>query len=354
MRSPKPVLSEMDRTTLEHMSRRGKAAQRDVLRARIILLTAAGGSDLAVAEQLRINRHTVRLWRQRFTEKGLNGLTDTPGRGRKPVLNHGVTESILTGAVQPPPNRTRWSCRSMAKAHQVSKSTVQRLWSKNDIKPHLTRTFKISTDPRFEEKFWDVIGLYLNPPDKALVLCCDEKSQCQAVERTQPGLPLGVGHIKTATHDYIRHGTVTLFAALNYLEGKIVSMLAEKHRHQEWLKFLKRIDRETPVGLELHLIADNYATHKHADVQKWLAKHKRFHMHFTPTSASWMNLVERFFRDLTVDVVREGSFKHVKELCDQILAYLAARNANPTRYVWKAKGEEILRKIHRAKQVLTV
>jgi hypothetical protein len=354
MRSPKPVLSEMDRTTLEHMSRRGKAAQRDVLRARIILLTAAGGSDLAVAEQLRINRHTVRLWRQRFTEKGLNGLTDTPGRGRKPVLNHGVTESILTGAVQPPPNRTRWSCRSMAKAHQVSKSTVQRLWSKNDIKPHLTRTFKISTDPRFEEKFWDVIGLYLNPPDKALVLCCDEKSQCQAVERTQPGLPLGVGHIKTATHDYIRHGTVPLFAALNYLEGKIVSMLAEKHRHQEWLKFLKRIDRETPVGLELHLIADNYATHKHADVQKWLAKHKRFHMHFTPTSASWMNLVERFFRDLTVDVVREGSFKHVKELCDQILAYLAARNANPTRYVWKAKGEEILRKIHRAKQVLTV
>ena len=163
-----------------------------------------------------------------------------------------------------------------------------------------------------------------------------------------------MGHIKTATHDYIRHGTVTLFAALNYLEGKIVSMLAEKHRHQEWLKFLKRIDRETPAGLELHLIADNYATHKHADVQKWLAKHKRFHMHFTPTSASWMNLVERFFRDLTVDVVREGSFKHVKELGDQILAYLAERNAQPTRYVWKAKGEEILRKIHRARQVLTV
>lgn len=242
----------------------------------------------------------------------------------------------------------------MAAAHQVSKSTVQRLWSKNDIKPHLTRTFKISTDPRFEEKFWDVIGLYLNPPDKALVLCCDEKSQCQAVERTQPGLPLGVGHIKTATHDYIRHGTVTLFAALNYLEGKIVSMLANKHRHQEWLKFLKQIDRETPAGVELHLIADNYATHKHGDVQKWLAKHPRFHMHFTPTSASWMNLVERFFRDLTVDVVREGSFTHVKELCDQILAYLAERNAHPTRYVWKAKGEEILREIHRAKQVLTV
>ncbi|MDQ5863082.1 MAG: IS630 family transposase [Actinomycetota bacterium] len=354
MRSKEAVLSEADRDTLARMSRKGKAAQRDVLRARIILLTAEGESDLAVAEQLQINRHTVRLWRQRFAEKGLAGLTDTPGRGRKPVLPHGVKDSILTGAVQPPPHRTRWSCRSMAKAHKVSKSTVQRLWSNNDIKPHLIRTFKISNDPRFEEKFWDVIGLYLNPPDKALVLCCDEKSQCQALERTQPGLPLGVGHIKTATHDYIRHGTVTLFAALNYLEGKIVSMLAEKHRHQEWLKFLKRIDHETPAGVELHLIADNYATHKHADVQQWLAKHKRFHMHFTPTSASWMNLVERFFRDLTVDVVREGSFQHVKELCDQILAYLAERNANPTRYIWKAKGEDILRKIHRARQVLTV
>lgn len=204
---------------------------------------------------------------------------------------------------------------------------------------------------RFDEKFWDVIGLYLNPPDKAL---CDEKSQCQAIERTQPGLPLSVGHIRTATHDYIRHGTVTLFAALNYLEGKIVSMLAPQHRHQEWLKFLKQIDRETPAGVELHLIADNYATHKQADVHKWLTKHPRFHMHLTPTSASWMNLVERFFRDLTVDVVREGSFTHVKELSRQILAYLAERNAHPMRYVWKAKGKDILRKIHRAKQVLTV
>lgn len=354
MRAPQTVLSEMDRAVLERTSRSDTAAHRSVLRARIILLAAAGGADLAVAAQLRINRHTVRLWRQRFADKGLAGLSDTPGRGRKPVLTDRVTESILTGAVQPPPHRQRWSCRSMAAAHQVSKSTVQRLWSKNDIKPHLTRTFKISTDPRFEEKFWDVIGLYLNPPDKALVLCCDEKSPCQAVERTQPGFPLGVGHITTATQDYIRPGTVTLFAARNYLEGKIVSMLAKKHRHQEWLKFLKQIDRETPPGVALHLIADNYATHTHAAVQQWLAKHPRFHMHFPPTSASWMNLVERFFRDRTVDVVREGSFTHVKELCDQILAYLAERNAHPTRYVWKATGEEILRKIHRARQVLTV
>jgi transposase len=251
---------------------------------------------------------------------------------------------------------------------KVSPSTVQRIWSSNDIQPHLTRTFKISNDTRFEERFWDVIGLYLNPPDKALVLCCDEKSQCrgprgqvfvrgvecQAVERTQPALPLGIGHIRTATHDYIRHGTVTLFAALNYLEGKIVSMLADKHRHREWLRFLKRIDGQTAKGLDLHPIVDNYATHKHPEARAWLAKHPRFHLHFTPTSASWMSLVERFFRDLTEDVVREGSFRQVKELSDRIMAYLAARNANPTRYTWNAKGEDILRKIQRAKQALAV
>jgi transposase/transposase-like protein len=348
------VLNEADQNALQRTVRSKTSQQRSVLRARIVLLSAAGQPDLAVARQLGVNRHTVRLWRQRFRERGLAGLEDAPGRGRKPLLASKVKEAILTGAVQPPANRTRWSCRSMARAQKVSPSTVQRIWSSNDIQPHLTRTFKISNDAHFEEKFWDVIGLYLNPPDKALVLCCDEKSQCQALERTQPALPLGVGHIRTATHDYIRHGTVTLFAALNYLEGKIVSMLAGRHRHQEWLRFLKRIDRQTPKGLELHLIVDNYATHKHPEVRAWLAKHRRFHLHFTPTSASWMNLVERFFRDLTGDVVREGSFRHVKELCDQILAYLAERNANPTRYTWNAKGEEILRKIQRARQALPV
>jgi transposase len=301
-----------------------------------------------------VNRHTVRLWRQRLREQGLAGRGNAPGRGRKPVLASKVKEAILTGAVQPLANRTRWSCRSMARAQKVSPSTVQRIWSRNDIQPHLTRAFKVSDDARFEEKFWDVNGLYLNPPDKALVLCCDEKSQCQALERTQPALPLGIGHIRTATHDYIRHGTVTLFAALNYLEGKIVSMLAEQYRHQEWLRFLKRIDRQTPKGLDLHLIVDNYATHKHPDAKAWLAKHPRFHVHFTPTSASWMNLVERFFRYLTEEVVREGSFRHVKELCDQNMAYLAERNATPTRYTWNAKGEDILRKIQRAKQALPV
>ncbi len=293
------VLSDQDRSVLQRTVRNKTSEQRSVLRARIVLLSAAGEPDLAVARQLGVNRHTVRLWRQRFREQGLAGLEDAPGRGRKPTLDSNVKEAILTGAAQPPANRTRWSCRSMARAQKVSPSTVQRIWSSNDIQPHLTRTFKVSNDARFEEKFWDVIGLYLNPPDKALVLCCDEKSQCQALERTQPALPLGMGHIRTATHDYIRHGTVTLFAALNYLEGKIVSMLAEQHRHQEWLRFLKRIDRQTPKGLDLHLIVDNYATHKRPEVRAWLAKHPRFHLHFTPTSASWMNLVERFFRDLT-------------------------------------------------------
>jgi len=347
-------LNDVDRAALQRVISAKTSEQRLVVRARIVLLSAEGQADGAVAAQVGVNRHTVRLWRQRFGEEGFAGLADAPGRGRKPYLDAQIKQAIVTGAVQPPAHRTRWSCRSMARAQKVSASTVQRLWHSNDIQPHLTRTFKVSTDAHFEEKFWDVIGLYLDPPDKALVLCCDEKSQCQALERTQPALPLGVGHIRTATHDYIRHGTITLFAALNYLEGKIVSMLAAKHRHQEWLKFLKRIDRQTPKEFDLHLIVDNYATHKHPAVKAWLAKHKRFHMHFTPTAASWMNLVERFFRDLTEDVVREGSFRHVKDLCDEILAYLAQRNANPTRYVWNAKGQEILAKIHKTRQALSV
>ena len=239
----------------------------------------------------------------------------------------------------------------MAKAAGISAASVQRLWAANDIKPHLVRGFKLSNDAHFEEKFWDVIGLYLNPPEKALILCCDEKTQCQALERTQPGLPLGVGHIRTASHDYIRHGTLTLFAALNYLEGKLITTITDQHRHQEWLAFLKKIDRETPKDLAIHLIADNYATHKHPEVKAWLAKHARFHMHFTPTSSSWLNLVERFFRDLT-DRICAGSFTSVKELADTIIAYLAERNENPKRYVWKAKGEEILRKIQHAREVL--
>ena len=240
----------------------------------------------------------------------------------------------------------------MAEHADISPAQVQRIWSANDIKPHVLRTFKLSRDKDFEVKFWDVIGLYLTPPDRALVLCCDEKSQCQALERTQPGLPLGIGHIRTRTHDFVRHGTVTLFAALNYLDGKIISRVAERHDHAEWLTFLKQIDRQTPRGLDLHLIADNYGTHKHPEVKEWLAKHARFHMHFVPTSSSWLNLVERFFRDLSEEAISEGSFTSVRDLTMAIEIYLAQRNLDPKPYRWRAKGAEILAKIERARKAM--
>jgi transposase len=259
---------------------------------------------------------------QRFLAQRLAGLDDAPGRGRKPSLPPEAVRMVLERAVTPPATLARWSCRTMAREAGISQASVQRLWAANAIKPHLSRTFKLSNDKQFETKFWDVIGLYIDPPEKALVLCCDEKSQCQALERTQPSLPLGVGHIRTRTHDYLRHGTLTLFAALNYLDGKLISRIAKRHRHQEWLAFLKTIDREVPAGLTLR--------HPHAcQVKAWLAKHLRFHRHFTPTSSSWLNLVERFFRDLT-DFITEKSFASLGELSDAIISFLAARNANAT------------------------
>jgi len=343
---------EMDleqRQELEALVRAPTSTQRKVQRARILLACADGCSQEEAARRVGVRRRIVTKWCGRFRRLGLAGLADAGGRGRKPSLSEDRRAMILTQATRPPKGRTRHSVRSMARAAQVSVATVHALWQANDIKPHLTRTFKLSSDPHFETKFWDVIGLYLNPPDRALVLCCDEKSQCQALERTQPGLPLGVGHIRTRTHDYIRHGTVTLFAALSYLDGKILSRTAEQHTHKEWLAFLKLIDRQTPAGLEIHLIIDNYATHKHPVVKAWLARHPRFHLHFTPTSSSWLNLVERFFRDLTEDVVREGSFQSVGQLVRAMETYLAERNLAPKRYVWRKKGEEILAKISKAR-----
>ena len=339
------------RNALETLVRGATSPQRAVLRARIVLACAEGLSQVQAARQVGVRRRIVTKWCGRFRKRGLAGLADASGRGRKSTLPEAVRAVILAQATQPPKGRTRHSVRSMARTAQVSPSTVHALWRANDIKPHLTRTFKLSNDPQFEAKFWDVIGLYLNPPDRALVLCCDEKSQCQALERTQPGLPLGVGHIKTRTHDYIRHGTVTLFAALSYLDGKILSRTAEQHTHKEWLAFLKMIDRETPPERAVHLIIDNYATHKHPAVKSWLARHPRLHLHFTPTSSSWLNLVERFFRDLTQDVVREGSFASVKELVRSMETYLTERNLSPKRYVWKKSGQEILNKIALARAV---
>ena len=320
--------------------------QRMVMRARIILRLAEGAAGQAVAEEMGLSTPTVSLWRKRFSHEGLAGLQERPRSGRKRRLGEETRQKIVVRAVRmdPPP-----SCRVVAEEMGVSPSTVGRIWRAHDIKPHLIRTFKLSNDKHFEEKFWDVVGLYLNPPEKAVVLCCDEKSQCQALERTQPGLPLGVGHIRTRTHDYYRHGTVNLFAALDYLTGKLVARTEGRHRHQEWLRFLKQIDKEYESDLAIHTILDNYATHKHPNVQKWLAKHPRFHLHFTPTSSSWLNLVERFFRDISEEAIRAGSFSSVRELTDDILRYLAKRNLKPKRYTWKADPYKVLEKIARAR-----
>jgi transposase len=353
---PRPItildLTADERAELQRRVRASTTTKRDCLRAEIVLARARGLSVTQVAESLEVSVPSVCKWSSRFEAQGLDGLGDLPGRGRKSWLPTETVARIVSQVTQPPPGRTRWSVRSMAKAAGVSRHAVHTVWKRNDLKPHLTRTFKLSNDPLFEQKFWDVIGLYLNPPDEALVFCCDEKSQCQALERSQPGLPLGVGHVQTRTHDYVRHGTITLFAALNYLEGRIIARNEPRHTHVEWLRFLKQIDRQTPKELAIHLVVDNYCTHKHQKVQAWLARHPRFHMHFTPTSSSWLNLVERFFADLTADVVREGSFASVRELVGAIEAYLADHNRQPTAYRWHAKGEEILAKIQRARQAL--
>ena len=360
--TPALSITPRQREALEAVTQRPTAAQREHQRAAIVLKRADGVSQAATARALGVSRPVVIKWERRFREAGMAGLADAKGRGRKPSIGPEVRERIILGATRPPANRTRWSVRGMAEATGVSKATVQRLWRANDIKPHVTRTFKLSNDPRFEEKFWDVIGLYLDPPDQALVLCCDEKSQCQALERSQPGFPVTRGYSRTQTHDYKRHGTITLFAALSYLDGKIFSRTAARHTHQQWLAFLRHLNRETPAGVGLHLIVDNYATHKHAKVKSWIKWHNQRHrkthgidrvvLHFTPTSSSWMNLVERFFRDLTQDVVRHGSFAGVPELVDAINGYLAEHNLNPKRYVWRKSGADILASIRRARQAL--
>src|SRR5580700_10949296 len=347
-------LTSEEKAHLQSVARSKTGSQRDGLRARIVLRRSEGIGEAEIARALGTSMTTVSLWSRRFELEGLRGLKDRPGRGRKAWLAADKVKQVVTKVVQPPRGKKKWSTRSMAAAAGLSHQSVHRIWKANDLKPHLRRTFKISNDPQFERKFWDVIGLYLNPPDRALVLCCDEKSQCQALERTQPGLPLGIGHIRTRTHDYKRHGTITLFAALNYLDGKILSRTEPRHTHVEWMRLLKQLDQETPAGQELHLIVDNYATHKHENVKRWMERHPRFILHFTPTGSSWMNLVERFFADLTQDCVREGSFRSVKALIEAIDEYLEVRNQEPKRYIWRAKGEDILRKIEKARAALTL
>ena len=334
-------LTDAERAELERRVNARTTAMRDHLRARIILRRSAGVTQTQVAAELGVSKACVNQWSQRFEREGLAGLQDRPGRGRRSSIAPEKVEQVILRATQPPAPRTRWSVRTMAAAVGLSPDSVHRIWRANEIKPHVVKTFKVSTDPQFAEKFWDVIGLYLDPPERALVLCCDEKSQCQALERTQPGLPLRSGSARTQTHDYRRHGTITLFAALNYLDGKLISRTEVQHTHVEWLRFLKQIDRETPPSVDLHLIVDNYCTHKDHRVRAWLAKHPRFHLHFTPTSASWLNLIERFFADLTQEVIREGSFDSVRALVADIERYLADRNLMPKPYKWKATGEAI-------------
>ena len=340
-----------EESELRRRLRAAKTTQRDLLRARIVLLRSAGLSQRQVAAELGTTVVTVNKWSQRFERSGLAGLTDRPGRGRRPTIPLATVERAILKASEPAGGLKQRSTRTTAAELGISHATVARIWRANDLRPHRKRTFKLSDDPRFEEKFWDVVGLYLDPPERSIVLCCDEKSQIQALERTQPSLPLNPGKLKTYTHDYRRHGTITLFAALSYLDGKLISRLEQRHTHVQWLRFLRQIDDEVPSELNVHVICDNYATHKHRNVKKWLAGKPRFHVHFTPTSSSWMNMVERFFADLTGCVTAE-SFASVKELKDHIVEHLVEYNADPTPYRWKKEGADVLAKIMRARAKL--
>jgi transposase len=328
--------------------------QQVALRCRIVLAVAGGESEAAVASALQINRKTVRLWRERFVAEGLKSLWEiAPGRGRKAWYGPDRIKAVLDATLQSKPQgQTHWSCRLMAASQGLSKSTISNLWKSHNIKPHRTKTFKLSRDPKFLEKLTDVVGLYLNPPDKAMVLCVDEKSQMQALNRTQPGLPLKKGRCGTMTHDYKRNGTTTLFAALDLLQGTVIGDFHKRHRHQEFLKFLRRIDREFADGRALHIVMDNYGTHGTPEVKTWLRKHRRFVIHYVPTSCSWLNLIERWFAELTNKRIRRDSFFSVDELIAAINEFLAAWNENPKPFLWTATVDSIVAKLGRCRQTL--
>lgn len=343
-----------DKQRLISLTRGRNTAQKVVLRANIILKMMEGLPKKQIAEQFSTSRPTVYLWIKRYEKLGIAGLLRDASRpGRKPEMTEEKEKAIVEATLHTKPQAaTHWSIRTMAKSQGVSRWAVHRLWKKYNLKPHLVKTFKISNDPNFVEKVKDIVGLYLDPPDKAMVLSVDEKSQIQALDRTQPGLPLKVGYAGTITHDYKRHGTTTLFAALNILDGKVIGQCMPKHRQEEFLKFLKKIDKETPEKMELHLIVDNYGSHKTVKVKKWLTAHSRFHMHFTPTSASWINMVERFFSELTTKRIRRGIFRNVTELEKAITSYLAAYNCNPKIFSWVKDADTILSKVSKCKEVL--
>lgn len=345
-------LSQEEEAELIRVSRSKLSSVRLAERARIVLLAAQGLQNQQIAEELGIHRLTAGRWRERYLESGLAGIERDLPRGAPPAKVD-VARLVELTTQSTPEAATHWSTRKMAAVLGVAPSTVMRHWQASGLKPHLVRGFKISRDPKFIEKLEDIVGLYMAPPEHAIVLCCDEKSQVQALDRTQPGLPLKKGRAQTMTHDYKRHGTTTLFAALNALDGKVIGQCQQRHTHVEWLKFLRKIDRETPQEKTLHLIADNYATHKHPVVQEWLAKHPRFNMHFTPTSASWLNMVERFFRDLTTERLRRGVFTSVPELVIAIEGYVAHHNTDPKPFIWTRSARDILQKVIRANSRLS-
>ena len=351
-RAPVIELTDDERATLTKWSRGKTTPARLVTRAKIILLAADGRLSRDISAELAVPQKTISKWRNRFATQRLAGIEqDAPRGGRVPTVRQAKEAEVLALTTQhTPPNATQWSVRTMAAAAGVSKSTVQRVWRDNGLQPHRTKTFKLSSDPQFAEKLVDVVGLYLDPPEHALVLSCDEMSQIQALDRTQKSLPLFPGRLQTLTHDYKRHGTTTLFAAISVFDGLVISQCQPQYRHQEWLKFLKQIDAETPPELDLHLVVDNYATHKHPKVLAWLALHPRLHVHFTPTSSSWLNLIERWFRGLTQQRLRRGTFRSVAELQQAIQDYVDHHNATPKPFVWTKSASQILDKVARARK----
>jgi len=356
MFTPAPAL-ELDENQRKHLSSlaaSGKTPQKIALRARLVLLAGDGRPNHAIAQALKISRPTVLLWRERFAQKGVPGLLqDAPRTGRKKGLTPEQIQAVVEATLRTtPPDATHWTTRTLAKVHGISHMAVQRIWQQHRLQPHRVETFKLSRDPDFVAKVRDVVGLYLQPPDKALVFSVDEKSQIQALDRTAPLLPLRPGIPARQTHDYRRHGTTTLFAALNLLDGKVIGQCVPRHRSREFVGFLEQIEQQTPGGLDLHLIVDNSSTHKSPPVKRWLKKHPRFHLHFTPTSSSWLNLVERWFGEITRKRIRRGTFGSVKELIAAIEDYLKSYNQQPKPFRWTKTADMIIAKVNRCKEAL--
>lgn len=324
-----------------------------VRRAQIIRMSADGLNNKTIAEKVGLSGRMVGIWRQRFIDQGLMGLYDEPKPGGpRSISDEQVARLIQQTLKQKPPNATHWSCRSIAKQTKISKSTVQRIWSTFGIQPHRQKHFTLSTDPFFVEKVRDIVGLYLNPPDKAMVLCVDEKSQIQALDRTQPVLPMGLGYLEGITHQYQRHGTLTLFAALDLATGEVITQCKKRHRHQEFLQFLNHIEANVPKALDIHLVVDNYATHKHRKVKNWLAARPRYHVHYTPTYSSWLNQVEIWFNIITQKAIRRGSFRSVKQLIEKIEQFVKNYNSKSNPFTWTATADSILNKLKKLLKVI--